>query len=406
MKTVRENKADGGISAYKGFHPHMLHDPNYAFIKEKNNWLLEIKEKEPFTNNKRQEYASDGTYYFSKGFYLKKYFKMVIDKDININGEYYVSLVYNLMFKDNLKTIIFEIENMLQWGTPLDLQEYQKWSDLFKSVADYKISSRIFEDISVMLMAGGGKRFSERGYALPKPLIEVDQKPMFLKAIEYFPKAQKTMFVCLKEHLKNYKLESKIRKVYPDSEIKVIEELTQGQACTCRKALIDQDKDLSIFVGSCDNGMIWDEEKYQSLIDDESIGAIVWTFRKHPALKLNPKMYGWVKVDDKDNVLEVSVKKPISSDYYNDHAIVGCFYFRRVEYFLDSVNNLINKNIRINNEFYIDSCINELIEKNIKVKVFEIKEYIGWGTPDNLGSYNYWKDFFNKCKWHIYSYAG
>ena len=67
LKKTRENNADGAIAAYKGFHPHMLGSTNYAFMREENNWLKEIKEKEPFTKNRMQEYASSGTYYFKKG---------------------------------------------------------------------------------------------------------------------------------------------------------------------------------------------------------------------------------------------------------------------------------------------------------------------------------------------------
>lgn len=71
MSHTRSRNADGAISAYKGFHPHMLGSTNYAFIREDNQWMLEIKEKEPFTDNRMQEYASDGTYYFRKGDFVK-----------------------------------------------------------------------------------------------------------------------------------------------------------------------------------------------------------------------------------------------------------------------------------------------------------------------------------------------
>jgi len=50
---------------------------------------------------------------------------------LSLNNEYYVSMVYNLLIKDNLKVLIFEIEKMLQWGTPKDLEEYLVWSNYF-----------------------------------------------------------------------------------------------------------------------------------------------------------------------------------------------------------------------------------------------------------------------------------
>ena len=109
----------------------MLGTDNYAFVKEKDNYMIEIQEKKPFTDNKMNEYASNGTYYFKSGFIVKKYFKKLIDLNQSINNEFYVSMVYNLMKLDNLNILIFEIEKMLQWGTPKDLQEYLTWSDYF-----------------------------------------------------------------------------------------------------------------------------------------------------------------------------------------------------------------------------------------------------------------------------------
>jgi NDP-sugar pyrophosphorylase family protein len=134
LKHTRDRDSDGAVPSYKGFHPHMLGSTNYAFMRDNEQWMQEIKEKEPFTDNRMQEYASSGTYYFKKGSYVKKYFKELMDNDISLKGEYYVSLIYNLLVRDNLKVSIYEIQHMLQWGTPADLDEYNSWSKYFKNV--------------------------------------------------------------------------------------------------------------------------------------------------------------------------------------------------------------------------------------------------------------------------------
>ena len=59
LNHTRNRNADAAIPAYKGFHPHMLGNTNYAFMRDKKQWMLEIKEKEPFTNNRMEEYASN-----------------------------------------------------------------------------------------------------------------------------------------------------------------------------------------------------------------------------------------------------------------------------------------------------------------------------------------------------------
>ena len=71
---IKDNNVDGAIACYKGFHPHSLGNDNYAYVKEENNMMIEIQEKKPFTDNKMNEYASNGTYYFKSGKILKKYF--------------------------------------------------------------------------------------------------------------------------------------------------------------------------------------------------------------------------------------------------------------------------------------------------------------------------------------------
>jgi NDP-sugar pyrophosphorylase family protein len=129
--TVAANACDGSVISYIGFHPHLLGPNTYASMRHEDNWMLEIKEKHSFTPNKMNCYQSSGTYYFSKGEYIKKYFQQLMDKKVDLSGEYYVSLVYNELQEAGLKTYIYEIPTFMQWGTPDDLQEYIYWSDYF-----------------------------------------------------------------------------------------------------------------------------------------------------------------------------------------------------------------------------------------------------------------------------------
>ena len=71
---------------------------------------------------------------------------------MNLKGEYYVSLVYKLMVQDSLKVRIFEIEKMLQWGTPKDLEEYKQWSEYFRLKKNNPLQFRGIEDIDLILI--------------------------------------------------------------------------------------------------------------------------------------------------------------------------------------------------------------------------------------------------------------
>ncbi|MBI5417185.1 hypothetical protein HZA55_04475 [Candidatus Poribacteria bacterium] len=403
LNHTRDRNADGAIPAYKGFHPHMLGKTNYAFMRSDRQWMLEIQEKKPFTNNRMNEYASDGTYYFKSGELVKKYFKKIMDLKIDINGEYYVSMAYNLLVSDGLKVSIYEIQHMLQWGTPRDLEEYQNWSNYFSSII--KPLNRINHQknsINLIPLAGRGNRFIQEGYENPKPLIEVSGKPMIIQALNYLPSSEKQILVCLSEHLNNFPLEKEIKKNYPNAKIVSIDKVTEGQACTCAIGLKDENSEAPLLIGACDNGMLWNKDEYEKLLSDTATDIIVWSFKNHPSSEINPQMYGWIKIKDKNQITRVSVKTPISSDPFNDHAIVGTFYFKKVRYFVEAYKMLIKKNIRINNEFYVDSLINEAIGLGLKVKIFQVDHYICWGTPNDLKTYEYWQSFFHKCKWHPY----
>ena len=401
---TRDRNADGAVPAYKRFHPHMLGTTNYAFMRDDKQWMLEIKEKEPFTDNRMNEYASDGTYYFKKGSYVKKYFNEIMQKDINLKGEYYVSLIYNLLVEDGLKVSIYDVQHMLQWGTPQDVEEYNIWSKYFRNVISEKEKLTALSDsITLIPLAGRGSRFAKVGYKDPKPLIDVSGKPMIIQAANSLPNSTEHIFVTLEEHLESYPLENTLKNEYQDCKIVPIKEVTEGQAITCSLGLDGVAENKSLLVAATDNGMIYNQEKYKTLINDENVDAIIFTFRHHISSKNNPQMYGWVKVDDKENAIDVSVKVPISDNPFEDHAIVGTFWFKKVEYFNKALKNLLDKNIRVNNEFYVDSLMGELIELGLSVKVFEVDDYICWGTPDDYETFVYWQSFFHKVSWHPYS---
>jgi NDP-sugar pyrophosphorylase family protein len=410
LKDTRERNADGAIACYRGFHPHMLGTDNYAFLKETqtdSRWMSAIQEKKPFTDNRMNEYASNGTYYFKTGAIMKKYFQELMNLELKVKNEYYVSMVYNLLIRNKLSVNIFEIEHMLQWGTPNDLEIYRDWSRYFENII--KPQSKFIDNnntTTLLPLAGRGSRFVKKDYNVPKPLINVSNKPMIVQAVNCIPKSTYFTFICLKEHIENYNLKQELNKNYNNPNLVIIDKVTEGQACTCELGLNSTNFDLeqSIFISACDNGVYYDVDKYQKLVDDDSVDVIVWSFRNNPASKNNPNMYAWMDVDENDNIKSISCKKFIDGvhDIKKSHVIIGTMFFRKAKYFIEGLQKNYKENYRTNNEFYVDDVINQNIKEGLNVKVFEVDNYICWGTPDDYETYKYWQDFFHKCDWHPY----
>ena len=95
----------------------------------------------------------------------------------------------------------------------------------------------------------------------------------------------------------------------------------------------------------------------------------------------HPK-WSFAKLDDKGFVSEVAEKKPISNI-----ATVGVYYWTKGSDYVKYAEQMIDKDIRTNNEFYVCPAYNEAIEDNKKIKIFPIKKMWGLGTPEDLDTY-------------------
>ncbi len=401
---VNKSEADGCIPAYKGFHPHSLWNNNYAFIREEGGWVNAIKEKESFTKNKINEYASSGTYYFSKGLFVKKFFDKLMSKNININNEFYCSLVFNLMIKEKLSINIYELQHFMQWGTPQDLHEYENWSNTFRNLINpkNKINSQELPGTILIPMAGHGSRFKKEGYVNPKPFINVSSLPMFLQAALSLPKAKNYQFIIQEDYYYKIKnLANLVNKKIPNASFLSINNVPDGQAKTCHLFTKTLDENECLTISACDHGVIFDSNKFNELLLDSEIDIIIWAKRNHNEAIRNPQMYGWIENGNKF-IKKVSVKKPFNSSK-NNPIIIGTFTFKKCKFFNNAAESLFKRNGRVNNEFYVDSLINDAIKIGYKCAIFEVDHFICWGTPNELKTYQYWQSCFHKWDSHPYS---
>ena len=221
-------------------------------------------------------------------------------------------------------------------------------------------------------MAGIGSRFKEKGYTFPKPLIEVHQKPMIQVVIENINIEANYIFLVLKDHYEKYNLKSFLRSLKPNCKIVIVDKITEGAACTALLAKEYINNNSMLLIANSDQYIEWNaSEVMYSLMKPNIDGGVLCFNSNHPK---------WSYVLEKDNkIIEVAEKKPISNI-----ATVGIYYWRKGSEFIKFAEDMIDKNIRTNNEFYICPVFNEAIKSNKRIEKRMIKKMYGLGTPEDL----------------------
>jgi len=398
--SVKYTDCDGAIPCYRGFHPHTLWSNYYAYVQEKDMCALDIQEKKPFTDFPKEEFASSGTYYFKSGELMHRYFERCVDENLTVGGEYYVSMVYKPMIQDELNIQIYELEHFMQWGTPSDLEEYRYWSNTFHSIID-KQSPPKHKGSLILPMVGIGSRFQDEGYILPKPLIPVSGLPMAIQALMDLPITDRQRFVLRQDMLGVDRLKHTLEKNVKLPEFTILDHMTDGQAITCVEGADGLEAVSPVTIAACDNGMIYDGEVFQKLMDKDDVDVIVWGARGYPGAIRSPEMYGWIDANEAGVIKKISVKKPLS-DPATDHIVVGTFTFKKLSNFLSSAERMKGRKARVNGEYYVDTAINDAIALGLRCVVFEVDYYICWGTPNDLSTFEYWQTCFDGWMSHPY----
>ena len=233
------------------------------------------------------------------------------------------------------------------------------------------------EKLNVLIpMAGAGSRFEQAGYTFPKPLIEVNGKPMIQVVIENLNLDANYIYVVQKSHRKKYNLDTLLNLLTPGCKIVETDGLTEGAACTALLAKDYINNDNPLFFANSDQFVEWNSNEFMyKMQETDADGGIVTFTATHPK-------WSFAKIDENGLVTEVAEKNPIS-----DLATVGYYYWKNGFDFIKYAEQMIEKNIRVNNEFYVCPVFNQAIEDHKHIRTFNTTGMWGLGTPEDLNYY-------------------
>jgi len=386
-------KCSGAIICYSGFHPHMLACTKFAYCKtDGTDRVVAIQEKQPYTDNPMNEWASCGTYCFNSGETLRRTYEETLSRDdLKLKGEYYASLAYRPLLEKGADVRVFPMERFCQWGTPEDLADWRGQTNAVRLGMNAQARPEL-AGTTLIPLAGLGNRFAKAGYITPKPLIEVQGKPMVLAAWGDLPKTPANVFVLRGDMSGAKEIAARLEEELPGAKAVRLDKVTDGQARTCLLGLDGIASDAPLTIGACDNGLRYDPVAFAALWADGP-DLVVWTIRGYFGAIHHPQQYGWVDADQSGRVGAVSVKKPLA-DPPRDPIITGAFTFRRASDFQNAAERMIARGGRVNNEYYVDECVNDAIALGLDVRIFDVDAYLCWGTPDDLKTWLYWNTYF------------
>lgn len=227
----------------------------------------------------------------------------------------------------------------------------------------------------VIPMAGRGSRFINAGYQLPKPLIPIHGHAMIEYVIKNLKSSrqQRFLFLCLKEHLEQYNLKHDLEKLAPGCAVIPVDRVTEGAACTVLLAKEYIDNDEPLLIANSDQYVEIEMDDFLDMAEKGSDGFIMTMTADDPK-------WSFIGYDEEKRVTVVREKEVISNE-----ATVGIYYYRTGSGYVRYAEQMIEKDIRVNGEFYVAPVYNEMIADGRKVGFWNIGSAMhGLGTPEDL----------------------
>jgi NDP-sugar pyrophosphorylase family protein len=246
-------------------------------------------------------------------------------------------------------------------------------------------------------MAGHGQRFADAGYKLPKPLIEVDGKPMVEHVVGLFSPDDRYTFLCQEQHLRETGMEATLRRIAPQGAIIPIsvESKHKGPVAGILRAAdrIDVRAEPTI-INYCDFSLDWEYADFKRFVAKGYDGAIICYTGFHPHM-LGSTYYGYARTGLEGRLLELREKQPFTDDPMGEHAAAGGYYFKDGNRMLDYFVELVGRGLcHSNGEYYASLPYNLMVRDGLDTRVYDVRKFMQWGTPEDLQEYNAWSAYF------------
>lgn len=225
-------------------------------------------------------------------------------------------------------------------------------------------------------MAGAGSRMKTLNNQTPKPLVPINGTPMINHIIRNLNLEGNYIYIVQKSHRNQFDLDNLLNVITPNCTIYEVDKVTEGQASSALIAKESINSNEKLLTINCDQILDWDSNSFLKNISNNEIDGCI------PVVKSNNPSMSFAKLSS-DGFVEKTAEKQVISEW----GTVGYYYWKRGLDFVKYAEQMINSDIRVNNEFYICPVYNFAIQDGLKITIEKVKRMWALGTPEELDAY-------------------
>ncbi len=279
----------------------------------------------------------------------------------------------------------------------------------------------------VVPMSGFGERFRRAGYRTPKPLIEIDGKPVIAHVVDLFPGERDFIFICNREHLDDpaYRMEDVLRALCPDADadadtdagvgagadtgagasgrrrgggargarIVGIAPHRLGPVHAVRQAEHLLDPDRPVVVNYCDFACYWDWRHFKRFVRETGCAGAIPAYRGFHPHSLGGTRYAYLR-ETGGWAEDIREKEPFTDDPMREFASSGTYYFASARLMSHAFRAAVEQDLSLGGEYYVSLAYKPLFAAGERVAVYPLQHFMQWGTPEDVAEYRGWSGTF------------